>query len=756
MATYGSPVTPTANGKGKTPVMPKVKTGIPHTNTVESKDGQKVRARIDPSLATSEVVRQLCLNLKLTETSKLYALRTDTDELVTDDNLSRIVRDKTPLKLTNAPAIDAAEIVSKLQSRDDFIFRPALRELKKYIKEDEFLTAFLHRDGLRQLLAIIEGYHGNVLSAALTAMDNLMEMDRGWENLPSSFVTRIVTVITTESSINVSRPAISILKRLVEADPRHNPAPGPSSSRGTFSGKGKAPMTVYNYGFDVVYAQTRVRPAFLETVVDRLSSPEATTALNSLRLINALIASVTDEHWDDFIRQLEQLNVRKKVIRLMDNNHGDDLASSILDFQSNIVRITYRRKTTPVDTNNEVHREMLNRVLLAADVPAGDGDEDKWARLGFETDDMRAEFSRVGVLGLECMHDLAVRDREDFSKMILAQANRDPQRRCPFAQASNEVVELLAEHWNIFSGYSTSTSYQPFLLAFHRVHNLTTRFFLRMWNESSATLPDFPRVAALVRSQVKVVLKSESTTSWFEVEREMLESEYRKVRERQMEKLELEDDLLNKAPVRRLREDLYNESFNFVRDQRFQCLMDGAWFVNAVPVVTAQKERPQRAWRFFRLDKTKKYLHYVDSTVKMVIRGGLEDLPDRIEVSQIAEVQLHTGAAAPGLLPNAPSDITANGMSAHPHSFSLISAQGYSLADQVAESAATFSDWVDGLSMLRRDGSVVGKETQDMVNVLTEIGLKIKLLDLTGEKIDIPTAIAYEPPPDNLDFFFAD
>jgi len=569
-------------------------------------------------------------------------------------------------------------------------------------------------------------------------------------------LSKIVTIITTENSINVSRPAISILKRLVEADPRHNPAPGPSSSRGTF-GKGKAPMTVYNYGFDVVYEQTRVRPAFLETVVDRLSSPEATTALNSLRLINALIASATDDHWEDFIRQLEQLNVRKKVIRLMDNNHGDDLSSSILDFQSNIVRVTYRRKTTPVDTNNEMHREMLNRIMLAADLPAGDGDGDKWSRLGFESDDMRAEFARVGVLGLECMHDLAVRDREDFSKMILAQANRDPQRRCPFAQASNEVVELLAEHWNIFSGYSTSTSYQPFLLAFHRVHNLTTRFFLRMWNESSGAVYDFPQVAALVRSQVKVALKNESSTSWFEVEREMLESEYRKVRERQMKELELEDDLLSKAPVRKLRESLYNESFNFVRDQRFQCLMDGAWFVNAVPLVQAQKERPPRAWRFLRLDKTKKYLHYVDSTVKMQIRGGLEDLPERIEVSQVAEVQLHTGAAAPGLLPSSQTDLhSVNGMSAHPHSFSLISAQGYSLADQVADSAATFCDWVDGLNMLRRDGTVVRKETQDMVNILTEIGLKIKLLDLTGEKIDIPTSLAYEPPPDNLDFFFAE
>ena len=118
--------------------------------------------------------------------------------------------------------------------------------------------------------------------------------------------------------------------------------------------------------------------------------------------------------------------------------------------------------------------------------------------------------------------------------------------------------------------------------------------------------------------RVKVALRSENVRLWYEVEKDFVESEYRAVRERQMKELELEDDLLNKAPVRyvlenlspnddselmvstsNLRAKIYKESYEFVRQQRIQCLLHGAWFVNAVPL--GSNTRPSRPWRFMRL-----------------------------------------------------------------------------------------------------------------------------------------------------------
>lgn len=91
---------------------------------------------------------------------------------------------------------------------------------------------------------------------------------------------------------------------------------------------------------------------------------------------------------------------------------------------------------------------------------------------------------------------------------------------------------------------------------------------------------------------------------------------------------------------------------------------------------------------------------------------------------------------------------------ASPFSFSLRSTRG-SLADVVAENSTSFSDWIDGFNMLRGDHFST-KETADFVHILTEIGLKIKLLDLSGEKVDIPSNLPIPPLPSTTDFFFSD
>lgn len=111
--------------------------------------------------------------------------------------------------------------------------------------------------------------------------------------------------------------------------------------------------------------------------------------------------------------------------------------------------------------------------------------------------------------------------------------------------------------------------------------------------------------------------------AWHEVESDFNECEYQAVRDRQMRELELEDDVMSKVPIRcvllraalvgrlcsliprNMRAKLYKESFEFVRQQRIHCLMQGAWFMNAMPLVSnASRDtirKPSRPWRFMRL-----------------------------------------------------------------------------------------------------------------------------------------------------------
>lgn len=734
------------------------------TNNVLTLDNVTVRARIDPTLTVDDVVRQLCNNLKITEPPSHFALRDHTGELVTNENLRRKIQNKVDLKFVNAPAREAQQIAARLQHRDDTSdIRLTVFSLQKSIKEEQFVNEFLNHDGLPHLLDVIHSASGNTLAYASTSLQNLMEFDHGWATLDDDFILRVVRILSSSSQpINVCRPATAILKKLVEADPMAAPGSLVGSSRNPPS---VPEGSVYRYGFGVVFEQMRKEKSFLETVVNRLGSADTAMTQHSMMLINSLLSHASDARWDEFISELDRLNVRKAVVRLMSLHELEDLISSILDFQANIVRVTYRKKTTPVDPEQDLsHAQILQEIWDASKLEVEEVDEDgepiQWRRLGFETEDLAYEFRESGFLGLECLRKF-VGDGQEFSILMLEQQSHPLEKRCQIARASNEVVELLSEHWVLYApGYSTSTTFQPFFLDFQRAHALATNFFIRMWGDSGAETDDFGRVAALVRSQIKLALRSENVRQWHEVEADF-QCEYQKVRDRQMQELELEDDLLSKVPVRNLRAKLYKESYEFVRQQRIQCLLQGAWFVNAVPAGTPRDSmrRPARPWRFLRLDNALKYLHYVDSAVKFPVRAGLEDLPERIDVSMISEVATGTSTFPPGVL-SRDAELTTSSFSSSqpsPLSFSLLSAHEGSMADQIAPDQSRWADWTDGLNMLRRDGGhVASRETAGFVHALTEIGLKIKLLDLSGEMVEIPNSLAAGPPPTNTEFFFAD
>ncbi|KAF8916264.1 ELMO/CED-12 family-domain-containing protein [Mucidula mucida] len=755
MSANRSPTAPATNGSSSRP-------GLIPTNSVTAGD-VTVRARIDPTLTVADVVKQLCVNLKIKGPPVDYALRDETDELVTNDNLRKKIKTKVNLKLVNAPAREAREITDKLSMRDDKTLRLTLFSLQKFIREDDFSQHFINNHGLAELVDVIYDSHGNTLAYALTAMQNLMELEYGWANLDDTFIFKIVQILSSpQSLINVCRPATAILKKLVEADPLTAPSPGASSSTGV---PVLPPGSVYRYGFTVVFEQMRKQPGLLETVVSRLNSADTATVQHSMMLINSLLSHASDSRWEEFIAETDRLNVRKAVARLMTSHTIDDLTSCILDFQANIIRVTHRKKTTPVDSLNDRSHEAALKFIWTSSKLQEDRDDAnyivKWRQLGFETEDIDSEFHDVGVLGLDCLRNF-VKKEPDFSKLVLEQLSRPEKRRCPLAKASNEVVELLSEHWAIFApGYSTSTTFQPFFMDFAKVHSLATHFFIRMWSESGAAAEDFTRVVALVRSQVKVALRSENVREWHEVEHDFLECEYRAVRERQMKEIEMEDDLLSKVPIRNLRAKIYKESFEFVRQQRIQCLLQGAWFVNAYPqsspIPRESSRRPSKPWRFMRLDNSLKHLYYVDSAMKFPVRNGLEDLPERIEVAAISEISTGTCVPPPNVLRDHSDLPPTSPLAPSPLSFSLLSVHEGSLADQIAPDQSRWADWTDGLNMLRRDGGhVASKETAEFVQALTEIGLKIKLLDLSGEKVEIPSALAAGPPPSNTDFFFSE
>jgi len=121
-------------------------------------------------------------------------------------------------------------------------------------------------------------------------MQNLMELDYGWATLSDDFILRVVQILSSSQSlINVCRPATAILKKLVEADP--STVPGPQATSSSRSPAATQPGSVYRYGFQVVFEQMRKERGLLETVVNRLGS--ADTAMAQYRhVINSIFAAL--------------------------------------------------------------------------------------------------------------------------------------------------------------------------------------------------------------------------------------------------------------------------------------------------------------------------------------------------------------------------------------------------------------------------------------------------------------------------------
>ena len=91
----------------------------------------------------------------------------------------------------------------------------------------------------------------------------------------------------------------------------------------------------------------------------------------------------------------------------MSQHTMEELTSGILDFQANMLRVTYRKKITPVDLEAQPSHAADLKFIWAHSRLIEEVDEKgqpfKWRKLGFDTEDMELEFADVGVLGLDCL-----------------------------------------------------------------------------------------------------------------------------------------------------------------------------------------------------------------------------------------------------------------------------------------------------------------------------------------------------------------
>lgn len=464
---------------------------------------------------------------------------------------------------------------------------------------------------------------------------------------------QMVELVVTHPLVNILRGAMSILVAVVS---HQHANPGRPSQPNAF-------------GLRALKPALAIHPQFLEMLVARLSSADHALCANALQLINSLMRdAITNDSETDlpkFIKRLQELGVIKAVYVLMQSTALQDLAHPLLEFQGLTKVLLKKWRDVAVDLEKPEHRRALKGLHLASnpEKPADWSDRVdengrrkhnpmKWRRLGFETESPAWEFEEVGFLGMMDLTDYVGKHEDGFPKILLEQATRPVEERCPIARSSLAVTSILYEHFEVeksdmedaksYLAFESRSNFdklfKPLLLQWSRLHTAALQAFFRLWKATGAESEDFMKILELVRILVESVVGGATRTKDVqEVEEELADFEYQRLRELQMELLELTYEDAWGHHLRQVRDELNHEALQFVKEQRIRCLLQGAWFPNEmaykaeVGPVTKQdlKRTVPTSYRYVRLSHNRRHLHYADFDAQGDHEPGLDKLPTK-------------------------------------------------------------------------------------------------------------------------------
>jgi engulfment/cell motility protein 1 len=690
---------------------------------------------------------------------------------------------------------DIPSLLSRLNSDEDALRKMAVFKLQSSINDPSFADLFISSNGLTILRRLIMTTGGNTLAYSLQSLTRLLEVDMGWEIFehPQSpeLVERVVELIVTHPLVNILRGAMSILVAIV------------SHSQ---SNRRAAVRTPGAFGFRALKPAVAVYPQFFAMVVSQLNSADHALCANALMLLNALMRDAistekdgpktagTAEEWPQFIKRLQDLGVIKAVYVLMQSSALQDLAHPLLEFQALTKVLLKKWRDVNVDLEIPDHRRALKGLHLASApekkeaavngtrteelAEAGSGNArkgsrkhnpEKWRRLGFETESPAWEFDPTGFLGMMDLTDYVRKQEDQFQKMLLEQSTRPLHERCPIAAASLACTVILYEHFEVEkSDVEDARNYlvldgmknydkifRPLLLQWSRLHTASLQAFFRLWKSTGAEREDFDKVAELVRILIEqVVGQASRTKDMQEVEEELSEFEYFRLRELQMELLELNFEDEWGQHLHQVRDELKHEALQFVKEQRIRCLLEGSWFPRKLqhkPQIEDDYNRPNRTstptWRYVRLSHNRRFLHYSDFESQTPQAPTLDILPEKIDLSTISSVISNVSAtdesssisSTSTLKTTSHSHVPSHNHNPHhpPNSTTKITINSF-LEDRVHERAiltllpanhSLASEWLDGLLMLLNQTPITA-ETNKLVTLVGDYGIKIRLLNV--------------------------
>lgn len=565
----------------------------------------------------------------------------------------------------------------------------------------------------------------------------------------------------------------------------------------------------YIGGFRALRPAITQYPQFLEMLVSRLSSADHALCANALQLINALMRDTVmlddEAEWPKFIKRTQDLGVIKAVYILMQSSALHDLAHPLLEFQQLTKILLSRWKSVAVNVQKPEHRRTIKAIHLSSNppdkeqlMPTQDGqkpkhDPNKWRRLGFLLENPEPDFEGMGFLGMMDLSDYVRKHQDEFHNILAEQEILPLERRCPMARASLTVTAILFEHFEVdkideheartYLALESRSNYEqvfrPLLLHWSRLHVAGLHAFLHLWKATGAELEDFSKIVELVRILMESVVGNADRTRGIEsIEQELANFECKKLRELQMELLDLAYDDAWAPHLRGTKDELQSEVLQFVKEQRIRRLLAGSWFqqtTRADDQPTNNQDRTgstttaitepgsEYRYRYIQLSPDRQRLHWDDFDSPSETQPDLKSLHQTVPLSLVSSVVSNvTATESPartqedgtlverytttritihGYDPSSPSTGTgvSRKTSTNKHKHARQTSKSSHRTNHREIILLTFqptnhiiaAEWLDGLLMLLEQQPITA-ETNKIVRMISDLGLKVRLLNVRG------------------------
>ncbi|RKF55492.1 Engulfment and cell motility protein 2 [Erysiphe neolycopersici] len=691
---------------------------------------------------------------------------------------------------------DIPELLTRLQSDEDATRKLAVFKLQASINDPSIADVFISTGGLKVLQQLIMTSSGNTLAYALAALSRLLEVEMGWEifesNGAEALVERLVGLIVTQPLVNILRGAMSILVAVV----------------GHSQNSRKSSKVPEVFGFRALKPAVAVYPQFFEMVVLQLKSADHLLCSNALMLLNALLRdglskveskeeksvelSRAGEKWPQLINKLQDLGIVQAAYDIMQSSSLQDMAHSLLEFQTVSKLILKKRRDTEVQLENLEHQDILENIYLSSqkknkkeaqskikqtEHSSKDGKRNgseensyKWRNLGFQTENLSWDFEQTGFLGLMDLACFVSKDEDGFQKLLQEQDTRPSNERCPIARASLSVTRILYDHFEIdrsdpedIKNYRAldgmknyADFFRPFILQWSRIHKKALSSFIILWKQVGADQEEFVKVVELLRILIDKVLSGVARTKDIkEIEEEIGRIDHRQLRKIQMEVLNntFEDEW--ELHLTQIREELRGEALQFMKEQRIRSLLNGSWFhrteINNSITESQNETIYSPAWQYVKLSYDRRYLHYGNFDSQAIKNPSMDVLSQKIDLENISSVDSNTsscgneysGACTPTTVVTArPSEAqtTITGITIRCFASTQKSDQCNSNTSNGSIPEKTVlvliptnknlaSSWLDGLLMLLNQAPIT-PETNKLINFICDYGLKIRLLNV--------------------------